>query len=190
MRITRTVRRHTVRVLLLAGIAAILMGCSAVPNLDQGGMGLSERRRRLPARRVSDRSRTAARRVEIVGRSAADVGRDAEAKGLIRAISPQLCDDERRWWLRRVLVHATERGTGPRSLLGLEWPAVRRRGRPDEARRPRSTHVRLGLQRPLWLAPAPSASHKGPGNQGPHEMKCPAAPSMAIHPMCGPALAS
>ena len=83
MRITRTVRRHTVRVLLLAGIAAILMGCSAVPNLDQGGMGCQN----AGDGSQHDGSPTDPGQplagVEIVGRSAADVGRDAEAKGLI-----------------------------------------------------------------------------------------------------------
>jgi hypothetical protein len=83
MRITRTVRRHTVRVLLLAGIAAILMGCSAVPNLDQGGMGCQN----AGDGSQHDGSPTDPGQplagVQIVGRSAADVGREAEAKGLI-----------------------------------------------------------------------------------------------------------
>lgn len=83
MRSILTTRRHVTRVLLLAGIAAVLMGCSAVPNLDQGGMGCQN----AGDGSQHDGSPTDPGQplagVEVVGRSAADVGREAEARGLI-----------------------------------------------------------------------------------------------------------
>ena len=83
MLIRRTTRRHTTRVILLAGIAAVLLGCSGVPNLDQGGMGCQNagdgsQRDGSP----TDPGQPLAG-VAVIGRTAAEVGREAEAKGLV-----------------------------------------------------------------------------------------------------------
>ena len=83
MLIRRTTRRHTTRVILLAGIAAVLLGCSGVPNLDQGGMGCQN----AGDGSQHDGSPTDPGQplagVAVIGRTAANVGREAEAKGLV-----------------------------------------------------------------------------------------------------------
>src|SRR5690349_22317024 len=77
------------RFLLVSGSVLILGGCAAVPNLDHGGMGCANpgdgvQRDGNPA----DPGQPLAG-VEIVDRAPADVGHEAEARGLIVRYSLQ-----------------------------------------------------------------------------------------------------
>lgn len=71
------------RLLLLFALLVVLTGCSAVPNLDQGGMacqnaGDGQQHEGIP----TDPGQPLAG-IAVVGRTAADVGLDAEAHGLV-----------------------------------------------------------------------------------------------------------
>ena len=80
---TRTMPGKARQVVGLVAVAFAMMGCAAVPNLDQGGMGCQN----AGDGRQHDGAPTDPGQplagVEVVGRSAADVGRAATAKGLI-----------------------------------------------------------------------------------------------------------
>jgi hypothetical protein len=83
MRITRTVRRGAVRAILLATAAALVTACSAVPNLDQGGMGCQNAGDGVQRDGSPTDPGQPLAGIAVVGRAPADVGREAEAKGLI-----------------------------------------------------------------------------------------------------------
>jgi hypothetical protein len=71
------------RWLLIVGSVFVLTGCSAVPNLDQGGMGCQNAGDGTQhAGNPTDPGQPLAG-VDVVGQSSADVGRAAEAKGLV-----------------------------------------------------------------------------------------------------------
>ena len=71
------------RLVLVLAVAFVLSGCSAVPNLDQGGMGCQNagdgtQRSGNP----TDPGQPLAG-IDVAGRAPRDVGREAEARGLI-----------------------------------------------------------------------------------------------------------
>ena len=73
----------TGQIAVILAIAFVLGGCSAVPNLDQGGMGCQNagdgtQRSGNP----TDPGQPLAG-INVSGRSPADVGREAEARGLV-----------------------------------------------------------------------------------------------------------
>ncbi len=71
------------RLVLLSALVLVLTGCSAVPNLDQGGMGCQNAGDgQQHAGNPTDPGQPLAG-IDVVGRAPADVGRDAEARGLI-----------------------------------------------------------------------------------------------------------
>lgn len=77
------VGRHAARFVLLSAFAVVLMGCAGVPNLDQGGMGCQNAGDGTQHEgNPTDPEQPLAGTV-VVGRAPADVGRAAEAKGLI-----------------------------------------------------------------------------------------------------------
>src|SRR4051812_21031575 len=76
-------RRTAGRLLLVSAFVFLLAGCSAIPNLDQGGMGCQNagdgtQRDGNP----TDQGQPLAG-IDVVGQSPADIGRIAEDKGLI-----------------------------------------------------------------------------------------------------------
>jgi hypothetical protein len=76
---TRTARRLAV----LAALASVLMGCSAVPNLDRGGMGCANAGDgQVRTDSPTDPGQPLAG-VDVIGRAPADVGHETEAMGLI-----------------------------------------------------------------------------------------------------------
>lgn len=71
------------RLLAVSALALLLAGCSAVPNLDHGGMGCAnagdgKQREGNP----TDPGQPLAG-IDVVGQAPADVGREAEARGLV-----------------------------------------------------------------------------------------------------------
>lgn len=76
---TRTAARGLV---LVVALATVVTGCSAVPNLDQGGMGCHKGGNgKQPDGLPTDPGQPLAG-IDVVGQSPADIGRAAEAKGL------------------------------------------------------------------------------------------------------------
>ena len=80
---TITIHRRARGLAGLFAVAAVLMGCSGVPNLDQGGMGCQNAGDGTQHEGSPTDPGQPLAGVDIVGRPAADVGRAAEAQGLI-----------------------------------------------------------------------------------------------------------
>jgi hypothetical protein len=80
---TKTVRRSARHVVALSAVAVVMMGCSGVPNLDQGGMGCQNAGDGSQHEGSPTDPGQPLAGVAVVGRAPADVGREAEAKGLI-----------------------------------------------------------------------------------------------------------
>jgi hypothetical protein len=71
------------RLLLLSALGLVLMGCSAVPNLDHGGMGCQNAGDGKPHEGNPTDPGQPLAGVDVVGSAPADVGREAESRGLI-----------------------------------------------------------------------------------------------------------
>jgi uncharacterized protein YceK len=80
---TNMVRRYGTHVLCLFAVAVVLMGCSGVPNLDQGGMGCQNAGDGVQHDGDPTDPGQPLAGVDVVGRVPADVGQAAEAQGLI-----------------------------------------------------------------------------------------------------------
>jgi len=80
---TITVHRRARDLLSLFAVAVVVMGCSGVPNLDQGGMGCQNAGDGAQHEGSPTDPGQALAGVDVVGRPASEVGRAAEAQGLI-----------------------------------------------------------------------------------------------------------
>ena len=80
---TITVHRSARGLVSLFAVAIVSMGCSGVPNLDQGGMGCQNAGDGVQHEGSPTDPGQPLAGVDVVGRPAADVGRAAEAQGLI-----------------------------------------------------------------------------------------------------------
>ena len=80
---TITIQRRARGLVGLFAVAVVLMGCSGVPNLDQGGMGCQNAGDGTQHEGSPTDPGQPLAGVDVVGRPAAEVGRAAEAQGLI-----------------------------------------------------------------------------------------------------------
>ena len=80
---TIRIHRRTRGVVTLFAVAVVVMGCSGVPNLDQGGMGCQNAGDGAQHEGSPTDPGQALAGVDVVGRPASEVGRAAEAQGLI-----------------------------------------------------------------------------------------------------------
>lgn len=80
---TKSVRQGARHVVSLFVVAVVMMGCSGVPNLDHGGMGCQNAGDGTQHDGTPTDPGQPLAGVEVVGRPPADVGRAAEAQGLI-----------------------------------------------------------------------------------------------------------
>src|SRR6478736_4387241 len=76
-------RARAAEIAAILVMAFVLSGCAAVPNLDQGGMGCQNAGNGIQhAGNPTDPGQPLAG-IEVAGHAPADVGREAEARGLV-----------------------------------------------------------------------------------------------------------